>query len=124
MRSGGSDSGGDEPRAVPEPPVFEWAIEEILGCHPDLYLEHCAVMAVAVMARRSKSPCEFTVRCQGFSPLGMGADPEFRVRVSWNDQTVAAAQRLLRTEQRKPIVERAAVALAALLLGKAFPGSP
>ncbi len=41
--------------------MFEWAIENIVAAHPDLYLEHCAVMAVALMSQQSAPPCEFVV---------------------------------------------------------------
>jgi hypothetical protein len=41
--------------------VFEWAIEDIIVAHPELYLEHCALMAVALMSRQSVRPCEFRV---------------------------------------------------------------
>ena len=46
--------------------TFEWAIEDIIAAHPNLYLEHCAVMAVALMSHLSASPCEFSVECEGF----------------------------------------------------------
>jgi hypothetical protein len=102
--------------------VFEWAIEDILPAHPHLYLEHCTAMAVAVMSRRSASPYELEVECQGFSPPALGGDTRFLVRVSWTDETAARAGRVLLTEQRNPIIERAAVALAALLFAKLIPG--
>jgi len=35
--------------------TFEWPIEDILAVHPGLYLEHHAVMAVALMSRLSES---------------------------------------------------------------------
>lgn len=41
--------------------TFGWAIEDILAAPADLYLEHCAVMAVALMSQQSASPCEFAV---------------------------------------------------------------
>src|SRR5437764_617551 len=96
-RSGGSDEDSGETRGVPPPPVFEWAIEEILDCHPNLYLDYMAVMAVAVMARRSKSPCEFMVRCKGFTPPALEGAAEFVLRVTWSPQTEASARRVRRT---------------------------
>jgi hypothetical protein len=79
-------------------------------------------MAVAVMSRLSRSPCEFLVECQGFSPPDLEGETSFLVRVSWDEQTASRAERVLRTEQAKPIVERAAVALAALLFAKLIRG--
>jgi hypothetical protein len=102
--------------------LFEWAIEDTRSAQPHLYLEHCAAMAAAVMLRRSESPCALEVACQGFSPPALRGDDRFVVRVSWSEETAAMAARVLRTEQRGPIVERGAVALAALLFGKLIPG--
>jgi hypothetical protein len=101
--------------------MFEWAIEDIIAAHPDLYLEHCAVMAVALMSQQAASLCEFVVECEGFSPPALSSVTLFRVRVSWMVQTTLRAQRVWRTEQPKRIVERAAVALAALLFAKLIP---
>jgi hypothetical protein len=102
--------------------TFEWAIEEIVAAHPGLYLEHHAVMAVALMSRLSRSPCAFLVECEGFSPPDLEGETSFLVRVAWEEQTALRAERMLRTEQPKPIVERAAVALAALLLARLIRG--
>ena len=102
--------------------TFEWPIEDILAAHPGLYLEHHAVMAVAVMSRLSGSPCEFLVECEDFSPPGLEGEPRFSLRISWDVRTALAAGRVRRTEQAKPIVERAAVALAALLFAHLIPG--
>src|SRR5207247_1089170 len=96
--------------------TFQWSIEDVVAAHPDLYLEHCAVMAVALMmSTRSASPCEFLVECDGFSPPDLHGESSCLVRVTWNEQTAATAARVWLTEQPKPILERAAVALAALL---------
>src|SRR5262249_7945239 len=46
----------------------------------------------------------------------------FLLQVRWNEQTALGAQRVWRTEQPKPIVEHAAVALAALLFAHLIPG--
>jgi hypothetical protein len=102
--------------------TFEWPIEDIVAAHPGLYLDHHAVMAVALMSRVSQSPCEFVVQCEGFSPPALGDETSFLLRVSWVEQTALAAERVWRTEQPKPIVERAAVALAALLFARLIPG--
>jgi hypothetical protein len=101
--------------------AFAWAIEDIVAAHPDLYLEHCTVMAVALMSRHSVAPCEFRVPCEGFCPAVLQGDPRFLLRVGWQEQTAASAARVWRSEQRRPIVERAAVALAALAFSHLVP---
>jgi len=101
--------------------IFEWAIEDIITAHPDLYLEHCAVMAVALMSQQSASPCEFVVELEGFASSRLTDENKFLLRVSWNAQTLLNAQRMMSTEQRKSIAERAAVALAALLFAHLIP---
>lgn len=78
-------------------------------------------MAVAIMSQGAVSPCEFTVECAGFQLPNMGTSRSFRLRIAWNQQTALKAQRVWQTEQSKSIVERAAVALAALLLAKLVP---
>jgi hypothetical protein len=101
--------------------TFEWAIESIIVAHPDLYLEHCVVMAVALMCQQSASLYEFRVECEGFHPPALHSDTTFRLRVSWSEDTVRKAQRVWYTEQPKAIIERAAVALAALLFARLIP---
>jgi hypothetical protein len=93
---------------------FDWLIEDIVVGHPDLYLEHCAVMAVAMMSRQSVALCEFLVECEGFSPPALAGETCFVLAVRWTERTAIAAQRIWLTEQSNPIIERAAVALAAL----------
>jgi hypothetical protein len=101
--------------------TFTWNIEDIVLAHPDLYLEHCAAMAVAVMQEYSRSPCEFVVECAGFCPQRLQGGNEFKVEVAWSEETALRANRLQRTEQRTPILERAAVALASLSLAQFVP---
>lgn len=101
--------------------TFEWAIEDLIAAHPHLYVDHYTVMAVALMSQHSASPCEFAVECEGFSPSVLRGAPQFLVRVAWTEQTVRKAQRMLHTEQSTSIVERAAVALAALAFAKLMP---
>lgn len=101
--------------------TIEWAIEEILTAHPDLYLEHCAVMAVALMSRQLKSPCEFIVECEGFTPPVLGGETKFLLQVSWTEHTAHKASRVWQTEQSKSIIERAAVAITALLFAQLVP---
>jgi hypothetical protein len=101
--------------------TFEWAIEDVITGHRNLYLEHCVLMAVALMSQHSESPCEFLVKCDGFDLPDLDGDSEFRLRVGWNETTGIAAARIAETEQPKPLVERAAVALTALLLTHLVP---
>jgi hypothetical protein len=56
------------------------------------------------------------VHVTGFEIDQLEGEMEFIVNVLWGPQTEALAARMERTEQRTPIVERAAIALAALLL--------
>jgi hypothetical protein len=102
--------------------IFEWMIEDIVDAHPDLYLEHCAVMAVALMSRKFSIPYEFKVTCKGLN-LPAGLEEGFILRVSWSEVTATKARRIWQTEQRKAIAERAAVALAALLFAKLIPNA-
>ncbi|MBI1925181.1 hypothetical protein HYR99_13145 [Candidatus Poribacteria bacterium] len=101
--------------------TFEWAIEDIIAAHPNLYLKPCAVMAAALMSQGSALPYEFAVECEGFSPPVLGGEKTFHLRASWTEQTGLQAKRVWHTEQPKSIVERAAVALAALLFAKLIP---
>jgi hypothetical protein len=101
--------------------TFNWAIEDIITAHPNLYLEHCAVMAVALMSQFSAMPCEFVVECENFNPDSLGDEMRFLAKVSWEDHTAQKAKRILQTEQGKSIAERAAIALAALLYAKLIP---
>jgi hypothetical protein len=78
-------------------------------------------MAVAVLARRSTSPCEFLVQCEGFRPSALEGEDRFLLRVSWDERTAVSAERVWLTEQPKPIIERAAVALAALTFAHCIP---
>jgi hypothetical protein len=101
--------------------TFEWPIEDVVTAHPDLYLEHCAVMAVALMSRQSASPCAFLVECAGFRPPDLGDETSFVLRVTWSESTAVTAARVWQAEQPKPIIERAAVALAALTFAHLIP---
>ncbi len=100
--------------------TVESMIEDIIAAHPDLYLEHCAVMAVALMSRKSLKPYEFMVTCEGLN-LSSNVEKSLLLRVSWDEFTAAKAHRMWQTEQRKAIAERAAVALGALLFAKLVP---
>jgi hypothetical protein len=101
--------------------TFQWAIEDIMEAHPGLYLDHFAVM-VALMSRVSEMPCEFVVECEGFNLADLEGETQFLMQVSWDARTALDAERVSRAEQPKPIVERAAVALAALAFARLIPG--
>ncbi|MEK7833644.1 MAG: hypothetical protein AAB401_21330 [Acidobacteriota bacterium] len=101
--------------------TIECAIEEIVAAHPNLYLEHCVVMAVALMSQQSASPCQFTIRCDAIDLPILAGQSEFLLQVSWSELTAFKARRMWQTEQPKPIIERAAVALAALLFARLIP---
>jgi hypothetical protein len=102
--------------------TFEWAIEDIVAAYPSLSLEHAAAMAVALM-RRTGPPCRFVVQVDGLAIDEIGGDTQFVLEVTWSQETEVHAKRMERTEQRTPIVERAAIAVAALLLCHFVSGS-
>lgn len=104
-----------------EQPEYSWAIEDIFSAHPNLYLEHFAVMAVVVMSAHSKSPIRVNVECLGFFLPEAPGVKNFSVRLSWSRVSEDRARRVLQTEQRNPIVERAALALSALMFAKLIP---
>ena len=104
-------------------PTFEWSIEDVIAAHPDLFLDHCAAMAVALLGKLSAPPCEFFVECDGFQPADLDGRTSFVLRVGWADPTAQRARRVRLTEQAGPIVERAAVALAALCFAHLIPDS-
>jgi hypothetical protein len=95
--------------------TFEWAIEDIIGAFPSLSLHHYVMKAVAVM-KRFAAPWDFLVQQHGFRLEELENDMQFVMNVTWSLETDVAAQRMERTEQRIPIVEGAAIALATLLL--------
>ncbi len=102
---------------------FEWDITDIYGAHPDLYLEHCAAMTVALLAPSAETSCRFKVHCKSILVPDLEPDCRFDLEVLWTKDLLTKARRVQRTEQRKPMVERAAVALAALLLSHFLPAS-
>lgn len=101
--------------------IFDCAIESIITAHPNLYLEHCVVMSVALMGRLATSPCQFVVQCKGFELPVFKGQAEVGLRISWSELTAHKAKRIWQTEQPKSIIERAAVALAALLFAQFMP---
>jgi len=95
--------------------------EDVIAAPRDLYLDHCVAMAVALMSQKSGLPYEFIVNCEGMNLPAVDGEGSFLLRVSWTESTAAKVERVLQTEQRKAIAERAAVALAALLFAKLIP---
>lgn len=69
----------------------------------------------ALISEQSPSPCEFTVECMGIKFPLLRVASQFLLQVTWTPQTAAKARWRRDTEQPKSIVERAAIALAALL---------
>jgi hypothetical protein len=75
-------------------PMFEWPIEDILAAHPGLYLEHCAVMAVALMSGLGDPPCELRVQCEGFDPPDLEGELVCLLRVVWAEEAALKAERV------------------------------
>jgi hypothetical protein len=63
--------------------------------------------------RTFAAPCDFLVQLDGFHLEELEDEPRFAMNVTWTAET--AAVRMDRTERRTPIIEGAAIALAALL---------
>jgi hypothetical protein len=101
--------------------TIECAIEEIITAHPNLYLEHCVAMTVALLKRQADAPVEFIVQCAGIDSPALRGQDEFLLRLAWSEVTAFKARRIWQTEQPKSIIERAAVALAALLFARLLP---
>lgn len=101
--------------------TLECSIEEIIPAHPNLYLEHCAVMAVSLLSRQSASPREFLVNCEGIRSPDLAGEASLHLSLSWSDLTAYKAARIRQTEQSKAIIERAAVAMASLLFARLIP---
>jgi hypothetical protein len=100
--------------------IIRAAIESIRELHPGLYVEHHVVMTVAVLRRICPAPCDLHVSCEGFCPAPL-SDPKFVLRVHWRRATEKLAEKMLQSEQRVPIIERAAVGVSALLIGTLVP---
>jgi hypothetical protein len=92
--------------------TFEWVIEDIVAAYPALSLDEDAAMAVA-LTRHAPAPCDFLVEVDGFDLADLGKEKRFVLRLIWNAETMTRAERIERTKQRTPIVERGAVAVAA-----------
>ena len=95
--------------------TFRCAIEKISDWHPHLFLEAHIVACVAVMRSHSASPAIFEVKCENIVSDWLGEETQFRLVVSWSEETERKAERLRATIQTRPIVEMAASALAFIL---------
>ena len=102
--------------------IFEWQIEDIFSSHPDLYLDHCAAMAVALLSPHATSSL-FNLNCEGFVLADLEESFPVQIQVRWTEDTFRNSQKILATEQRTPLVERASVALTALLFAHFIPNS-
>jgi hypothetical protein len=96
-------------------PTLQRAIEQIADWHPRLFLEPHIVACVAMMNPYSTSPAAFEVECQNIASEWLGEAMQFRLEVSWSEETARKAERLRSTMQVKPLVEMAATALALIL---------
>lgn len=97
------------------------SIEEIGQAHPNLFLEHHIAMAAALMPRISAPPCDFRVECHGLQLSPIRTEGEFVLRVGWSAESRVKGERILRTEQIRPCIEHAAIAVACLLFAKFVP---
>jgi hypothetical protein len=104
-----------------KPRVLRYAIEELAGAHPHLYVEPYAVAFVAVTGQYSVSPAEFFVDCKGVKSRWLGKADQLRLQVSWAGETIDKAERLRLTMPARSLVELAAVAVALVLVHRVIP---
>ena len=95
------------------PRLLHCAIEEVADWHANLYVEPHLVAFVAVAGQYSSSPARFDVKCGRIASRWLGKSAEFRLEVSWQDDTAEKAARLRETMQASPLVELASVVLCA-----------
>lgn len=98
-------------------------MNDVFAAHPDLYLEHCAVMAIALLAPASQASCRFRVQCKNISAPDLEPNCAIDLDIRWTTELLSKSRRVRRTEQRKPMIERAAIAIAALLFSHFVPDS-
>lgn len=96
--------------------LLRCAIEQVEDWHAHLFVEPHVVAFVAVACRYSPSPAVFDVTCENIASRWLGRAAEFRLEVSWHDDTAEKAERLRATMQSGPLVELASVALALILV--------
>ncbi len=95
--------------------LLRCAIEQIADWHSNLFVEPHIVAFVAVANPYSRSRALFDVACNNVTSRWLGKATEFRLEVSWHDDTMKKAERLRATMQSGPLVELASVALALIL---------
>jgi len=95
--------------------TFRSTIERISDWHPRLFLELHIVACSSVMRLYSKPPAVFEVTCENIVSDWLGEEVQFKLEVSWSEETEEKAERLRATIQTKPIVEMAASSSAFIL---------
>jgi hypothetical protein len=97
------------------PARLRCAIEQVVDWHANLFVEPHVVAFVAVANRYSRSPARFDLACENVASHWLGKAAQFRLEVSWHNETAEKAERMRSTMQAGPIVELAAIALALIL---------
>jgi len=91
------------------------AIEQIADWHANLFVEPHIIAFVAVAHQYSTSPACIDVTCSNIVSRRLGKAAEFRLEVSWHNDTAEKAARLRATMQSRPLVELASISLALIL---------
>src|SRR5947209_8222498 len=104
--------------------LLRCAIEQVADWHSHLFVEPHLVAFVAVANHYSRSPALFDVTCDNVTSRWLGKAADFRLEVSWHNDTAEKAQRLRATMQAGPLVELASVALALILARRVMPLGP
>src|SRR5262245_31421464 len=104
--------------------LLRCAVEEVADWHTRLFLEPHIVGCVAVLSRYSESPAVLDVECVDLASRWLRGTTDFRLEVSWREETAEKADRLRSTMQEKPLVEVAAIALAMVLAHRVVPLAP
>ena len=95
--------------------TFRSTIERISDWHPRLFLKLHTVACSSVMRLYLQPPAVFEVTCENIVSDWLGEEVQFKLEVSWSEETEEKAERLRATIQTKPIVEMAASSLAFIL---------
>jgi len=96
-------------------------MEQVADWHSHLFLEAHIVAFVAVANHYSRSPARFDVACDNVTSRWLGKATDFRLEVSWHNDTAKKAKRLRETMQSGPLVELASVAVALILASRVAP---
>lgn len=99
-------------------PILQCTIDEIADWHPHLFLEPHIVACVAVLGQYSNSPATLEVECSDIASEWLQCETNFTLEITWSDEIAKKAERLRLTMQPKPLVELAAIALAAILTNR------